>query len=85
MHIADTEEPPSENGQFSDAEITIIDNTHSKSKCEKKPLLKATPSDEEQPSTNSKVLDCIAHCKCALVLISVYGETGNVAECMSHE
>ena len=35
MHIADTEEPPSENGQFSDAEITIIDNTHSKSKCEK--------------------------------------------------
>ena len=52
MHIADTEEPPSENGQFSDAEITIIDNTCSRSKRERSPLL----TDKEQPSTDSKVL-----------------------------
>ena len=55
--MADTEETPSENGQFSDAEITIIDNiTPSKSKCEEKPLLKSTSSEEEQPSADSKVL-----------------------------
>ena len=54
---ADIKTSPSENGQFSDAEITIIDNiTRSRSKCEEKPLLKSTPSDKEQPSTDSKVL-----------------------------
>ena len=63
----------SENGQFSDAEITIIDKTHSRSKCEEKPLLKSTSSEEEQPSTDSKVVGVeiyTVYCKCVLVLIA---------------
>ena len=54
---ADIKTSPSENGQLSDAEITFIDSTHTRSKYEESPLLKFRPSDKEQPSTHSKVLD----------------------------